>query len=52
MNHPYMFPDEAPWTDEYADLQHVRRVRYINTVTGEERYDLEDDRDGLIFWHV
>jgi hypothetical protein len=21
MNHPYMFPDEAPWTEDYHELK-------------------------------
>ena len=24
MNHPYMFPDEAPWTEEYHELKALR----------------------------
>lgn len=24
MNHPYLYPDEAPWTDDYQELQHIR----------------------------
>lgn len=24
MNHPYMFPDEAPWTEDYHELKALR----------------------------
>ena len=24
VNHPYMFPDEAPWTDDYYELKALR----------------------------
>lgn len=26
MNHPYMYPDEAPWTDDYQELKEARRM--------------------------
>lgn len=25
MDHPYLYPDEAPWTEDYFDLIAVRR---------------------------
>lgn len=52
MNNPYLYPDQAEWTEEYADLKHVRWVRYVQQTTNEVRYELENDQDGLIFWHV
>lgn len=52
MNHPYLYPDQADWTEEYADLQNVRLVRYVQQNTNEVRYELDNDQDGLIFWHV
>ena len=30
MNHPYLYPDQAPWTEDYQDLMqilHQSRVR-------------------------
>lgn len=24
MNHPYLYPDEAPWTDDYQELKEIR----------------------------
>ena len=27
MNPPYLYPDEAPWTDEYDDLDRLRNLR-------------------------
>lgn len=39
MNHPYMFPDEAPWTDEYLD-----KLETINKGRGfPDAFDDEDD---------
>lgn len=26
MNHPYLYPDEAEWTDDYRDLQAIRML--------------------------
>lgn len=23
MNHPYLYPDQAPWTEEYQDLMQL-----------------------------
>ncbi len=46
MNHPYMFPENAPWTDEYKELKEIRRVRYIQN--GIERYEIDDtEPDGI-----
>lgn len=27
MNHPYLHPDEAPWSEEYRELLAIRRLR-------------------------
>ena len=27
MNHPYMYPDQCPWRDEYWELQAIRQQR-------------------------
>jgi hypothetical protein len=26
MNHPYLYPDEAPWTEDYAELRDIWRT--------------------------
>ena len=52
MDHPYLFPDEAEWTEEYADLINVRRVRYVQQNTNKVRYEEENVLDGLNFWRV
>ena len=52
MNHPYLFPDQAEWTEDYADLKHVRWVRYVQQNTNKVRYELENYQDGLVFWRV
>lgn len=28
MNHPYMYPDQCPWTEDYWELQELRQ-QYI-----------------------
>ncbi len=28
MNHPYLYPDEAPWTDDYYELRQIRSHCY------------------------
>lgn len=42
MNHPYLYPDEAPWTEDYAELRETWR-------TDHDHYDPdnspEDDID-------
>lgn len=52
MNNPYLYPDQCEWTEDHHELRHIRKVRYIQQNTNAERYDFEDDRDGLVFWHV
>jgi len=27
VNHPYLYPDEAPWTDDYQELRLIRTLR-------------------------
>ncbi len=27
MNHPYLYPDQAPWTDDYQELRLIRNLR-------------------------
>jgi hypothetical protein len=39
MNHPYMFPDEAPWTEDYHELREIRRERnYPRAFEDEEEF--------------
>ena len=52
MNHPYMFPDEAPWTEDYYELRNIRMVRYIQQNTNAERYELENELDGRNHWFL
>lgn len=26
MNHPYLYPDEAPWTEDYQELRDLLRI--------------------------
>ena len=47
MNNPYMFPDQCIWEDDYHELQEIRRMRIIQN--GEERYDIDEESDGIIF---
>jgi hypothetical protein len=28
MNHPYLYPDEAPWTDDYYELRAIRNHNF------------------------
>jgi hypothetical protein len=28
MNHPYLYPDEAPWTEDYRELRSCWRARH------------------------
>ncbi len=32
MNHPYLYPDEAPWTDDYYELRQVRKLHYSSAM--------------------
>lgn len=27
MNHPYLYPEDAPWTEEFRELQTLRRLQ-------------------------
>ncbi len=48
MNHPYMFPDEAPWTDEYRD-----KIESLNRGRGfPDAFDDEDEFFDALFWVV
>lgn len=28
MNHPYLYPDQAPWTEDYQELRQILRFKY------------------------
>ena len=43
MNHPYLFPDEAPWTEDHQELREIRTHK-------RDDDDLSDD--DLMFWTV
>jgi hypothetical protein len=43
MNHPYLYPDEAPWTEEYQDLRELRT---------HKREDDDLISEDLYFWRV
>lgn len=32
MNHPYLYPDEAPWTDDYVELQEIRWHHHFSSM--------------------
>lgn len=32
MNHPYLYPDQAPWTDDYYELRQIRTLRNSTTM--------------------
>lgn len=36
MNHPYMFPDEAPWTEDYYELKEIRSQRQFPRAFDDE----------------
>ena len=38
MNHPYIFPDEAPWTEDYKELQEIRQRNYPRAFDDEEEF--------------
>jgi hypothetical protein len=44
MNHPYLYPDEAPWTDDYWEL---RAIRNTNRLTNDDSDELETHADCL-----
>jgi hypothetical protein len=48
MNHPYMFPEDAPWTDEYLD-----KLETINKGRGfPDAFDDEEEFLDALFWVV
>ena len=52
VNHPYMFPDEAPWTDDYHELKALR-TRHNPDEDDHSRYWCEENilelEDALFF---
>lgn len=53
MNHPYMFPDEAPWTDDYYELKALRSRPNPDDEDDHSRYWCEENilemEDALFF---
>jgi hypothetical protein len=43
MNHPYLYPDQAEWTEEFQELHSLR---------SQHRDDEGEDVTDLLFWHV
>jgi len=48
MNHPYMFPDQVPFSEEWQDLQDARNSHRLTPIVDD---DLITDED-VIFWRV
>ncbi len=44
MNHPYLHPDEAPWSEEYRELLAIRRLRH--------GYDEPDNQPDIALYGV
>lgn len=42
MNHPYLYPDECPWEQDYHDLRALRANQPLTTDTNDKQ---EDDSD-------
>lgn len=45
MNHPYLYPDEAPWTDDYAELRSLRKRHHSYD---DDDYDYPDSTGFLL----
>ena len=43
MNHPYLYPDQAEWTEDYQELKEIRAHRSIPRAFDDE----EDFLDAL-----
>lgn len=52
MNHPYMYPDQAPWTEDYYELKALR-TRHNPDEDDHSRYWCEENilelEDALFF---
>ena len=52
MNHPYLYPDEAEWTDDYRDLQAIRMLHHQGVANipkaFEDLIEFEDALYGVI----
>jgi hypothetical protein len=44
MNHPYLFPDEAPWTEDYHELRAIWRAKH-GICDPEREFDDEQERE-------
>jgi hypothetical protein len=38
MNHPYLYPDQAEWTEDYQDLKETRERNYPRAFDDEEEF--------------
>ena len=38
MNHPYLYPDQAEWTEDYQDLMETRERNYPRAFDDEEEF--------------
>lgn len=47
MNHPYLYPDEAPWTEDYQELRDIRAQRNY-----PRAFDDEEEFLDALFWVV
>ena len=47
MNHPYLFPDQAEWTDDFQELQDIRAQRNY-----PRAFDDEEEFLDALFWVV
>lgn len=45
MNHPYLYPDQCPWLQEYHDLNAILRNRPLPNDEDTSREDYDDFED-------
>lgn len=38
MNHPYLYPDQADWTEDYQDLKETRERNYPRAFDDEDEF--------------
>ena len=48
MNHPYMYPEDAPWTPEYQEREHQREQRIQHQIDMELAQEEWDYNHGWI----
>ena len=47
MNHPYLFPEDAEWTEEFQELRDIRAQRHY-----PRAFDDEEEFLDALFWVV